>query len=446
VGQLDEIDLFNRALTGPEIQAIFNAGGSGKCTHAAITVFPSHGTNSGPINVAMSGDPLLSGAQVALSGSGLPAILGTNVANPSAAALTATFDLTSAAPGPRDVVITPRSGASVTLGGAFTILPTATTCSYTVAPLNPSFPASGGGGGIVVTSNPNTAQCNFSSPCGLLASPVSWVTPGVAICHIFVPPPGVPAETLAYQVAANPSANPRSTTVSIFGQDVTISQAGIGACSYSFSPTSGVFPMGGGSIDIHILTSAGCGWSASSSVSWVHVTAGSPGTGIGFVTIRADPNTGASRSGIVIIAGLGYNVSQGGDGCGANDVSGQVSVYRGPFLSGFFGLSYDETVIVRNPGATSIPGPVYLVLDGLPATRFECGNFFGQTQTCGISNIHTLTFCHSASGSDMVLFAPDGIGPGQSVSGELNFIPGLTGGASSPGWYTTRVFSGTPNM
>jgi hypothetical protein len=31
IGQLDEIDIFNRALTQTEIQSIFNAGGSGKC-------------------------------------------------------------------------------------------------------------------------------------------------------------------------------------------------------------------------------------------------------------------------------------------------------------------------------------------------------------------------------------------------------------------------------
>ena len=100
---------------------------------------------------------------------------------------------------------------------------------------------------------------------------------------------------------------------------------------------------------------------------------------------------------------------------------------------------------LRNQGTTAIAGPIYLVLDGLPATRFECGTFLGQTQTCSVSNASRLTFCQSSSGSDMVLFAPNSLAPGQLVSGSLTFLPGSAGGASAPGWYTTRVFSGIPN-
>jgi hypothetical protein len=33
-GTIDEVEVFNRALTAPEIQAIFNAGNAGKCKDA----------------------------------------------------------------------------------------------------------------------------------------------------------------------------------------------------------------------------------------------------------------------------------------------------------------------------------------------------------------------------------------------------------------------------
>jgi streptogramin lyase len=428
---------------GNKIGKITLASGSG----AALTVFPNRGTNSGPINVVLAQAPgtstsvNLSGAQVKLSGAGLPNIPGTNIANPSMDILTATFDLTGAMPGPRDVVITPESGAPVTLNGAFTILPTPG-CSYTVAPLNPSFPASGGIGEIVVTSNVNTAACNFHM-LGSFPTNVDWIIP-VAVPPIVIGGTGLPAEGLVYDVAVNSSPNSRNTTVSIFSQNVTISQAGTSTCSYNVSPTSKIFPASGGAFDINVFTSSGCAWSASSSLSWVHVTAGSSGSGNGVVRIMADPDTGGLRSGSITIAGKPFSVSQGADACGASDVSSQIAVGRGPILQDFIGGTYDETITLRNNGSTVVPSPVFLVLDGLPVTGSQCGTFLGQNQTCSVTPAPRLTFCQSPSGSDMVLFAPGGLTPGQAVTATLTFVPGPAGGAKPP-VYTTRVFSGTPN-
>jgi hypothetical protein len=412
-------------------------------TTTAITVFPNQGTNSGSVSVELTGSSLLSGAQVALSGGGFPIIPGTNALNPSPSILTATFNLIDAATGPRDVVIIPRSGVPITLAGAFTILPTPG-CSYTVAPLNPSFPASGGGGSIVVTSNVNTSQCNFHV-FDSFPTKVAWITPGL-IPHFVIGGAGSIAESLVYQVAANPSVESRSTTVSIFGQNVVVSQAGIGACTYNFSPTSEILAANGGAANISILTAGGCPWSASSSLSWVRVIAGSPGSGVGVVTIQADPNAGGLRSGFITIGGKTFSVSQSASACGATDVSSQVSVARGTVFADFLGNDYTQKITLQNQGTTNIAGPIYLVLDGLPATRFECGTFFGQTQTCGVLNASRLTFCQSPPGSDMVVFTPNGLASGQQVSLVLTFVPGRVGGASAPSWFTTRVFSGTPNQ
>jgi len=440
-GIIGEVAVYNYALSAGQVLAHYEAANA--TVQQAVNVFPSQGTNSGPINVELTGSPLLSGAQVQLSATGMPAIPGTNTSSASPGTLAATFNLTGAAPGNRDVVITPVGGSNIVLSGAFTILQAPSSCSYTVAPLNPSFPAAGGAGSIVVTSNVNTAQCNFSSTCGELASPVGWITPGLT-CHVVVGPPGALAQALAYQVAANPSASPRTATLSISGETVTVSQAG--ACSYSISPASEIFPGSGGSLSVTVLTSGGCAWSASSGLSWVHVTAGSSGSGTGATTIQADPNAGGLRSGSITIAGNPFSVSQSASACGASDVSSQVSVSRGSILAGFTGGYYAETVTLKNQGATSVAGPIYLVMDGLPTTRSQCGTFLGQAQTCSVTQASMLTHCQSPSGSDMVLFAPNGLAPGQQASESLTFLPGPAGGASPPNWYTTRVFSGTPNQ
>jgi hypothetical protein len=347
-------------------------------------------------------------------------------------------------PGSRDIVITPADASpAVILSSAFTILPTSP-CFYTVAPLSSSFPASErSSGSVVVTSNVNTSQCNFHI-FGQFPSNVDWIIPGPK-SSVAIGAAGAPAEVLTYQVAPNTSAGARSTAVSIFGENVTLSQAGTGTCSYRLVPGSTIFPMNGGSAAINVSAAPGCSWSARSALAWVHVIAGSSGSGNGTVVIQADSDAGSFRSGFITIAGEPFAVSQSASACGATDVSSQVSVARGPILSEFIGGYYHETVTLRNNGTTNVSGPIYLVLDGLPLTSSSrCGSFLGQAQTCGVT-LASLTYCQSPTGSDMVLFS-HGLGPGQAIGGDLTFVPGIAGGAQPPGWYTTRVFSGTPNQ
>jgi Concanavalin A-like lectin/glucanases superfamily len=49
-GQMDEIDLFNRALTASEIQAIFNAGTAGKCKGCQVNPNDVYPSAQGPYN------------------------------------------------------------------------------------------------------------------------------------------------------------------------------------------------------------------------------------------------------------------------------------------------------------------------------------------------------------------------------------------------------------
>src|SRR5450432_2484993 len=80
-------------------------------------------------------------------------------------------------------------------------------------------------------------------------------------------------------------------------------QAFTGADSISVTPTGGIFCNS---------------WSASvgPGVSWLHITSGSSGFGVGTVSWTADPNpVGADRKGAMTVAGATVVVAQSGKLC-----------------------------------------------------------------------------------------------------------------------------------
>ena len=387
------------------------------CIPGCVLISPSSGPNSGPLGVTLTGDPVLSNAQVKLSQAGFPDILGLNTFNSDPSTLTATFALAGAAPGFRDVVVTPLSGTPFTLSQKFEIQ--AAPCSYVVGPLNPTIAAGGGSGDLVVT--PSTSACAWGA---------STSTPWIAL------PPPSNSVTQPFTVAANPDTNPRNGTITIAGKDITVTQNG--ACTYSLTPPSKIFSEAGGSVSVGVTAPAGCPWSALSNTAWVSINGATSGSGSGSVTLQADSNPGGLRSGTVTIAGKTFAVSQSSLACGAADVSSQVSVTRGAFLSNFVGTNYVQQISLKNQGP-AVPGPVYLVVDGLPMTGTPCVG-----TSCAIVPAPPLTFCQSPNGSSLVLAAPNGLASGQLVNLSLTFTPGRAARGVPPTWTTTRVFSGTP--
>jgi hypothetical protein len=91
-GLIDEVEIFNRALTASEIQAIYDAGSAGNCKYTAVTIDIKPGSNPNSINLGSGGtvpvailstpgfdattvNPTtvtLAGAQVQLKGKGTP--------------------------------------------------------------------------------------------------------------------------------------------------------------------------------------------------------------------------------------------------------------------------------------------------------------------------------------------------------------------------------------
>ena len=84
-------------------------------------------------------------------------------------------------------------------------------------------------------------------------------------------------------------------------------------CSFAIAPASQAFTEAGGSGSVAVATTAGCSWSAASSVDWVAVTAGSAGAGPGAVAYTVLANDAPdARTGAVTVEGQRHTVTQSG--------------------------------------------------------------------------------------------------------------------------------------
>ena len=82
-------------------------------------------------------------------------------------------------------------------------------------------------------------------------------------------------------------------------------------CAYSLSPTSGSAAAGATSSWLSVITTAACGWTATSNVAWITISSGSSGYGDGTVRYAVAANSsGSSRSGTLTIQNQTFTVSQ----------------------------------------------------------------------------------------------------------------------------------------
>jgi len=86
------------------------------------------------------------------------------------------------------------------------------------------------------------------------------------------------------------------------------------ACSYSISPTNNSIGSTGGSGSINVTAPAGCGWTATTSDTWITINSGSSGSGNGTVNYSGQANNNSSaRAGAINIAGLTFTLNQSGN-------------------------------------------------------------------------------------------------------------------------------------
>jgi WD40 repeat protein len=90
------------------------------------------------------------------------------------------------------------------------------------------------------------------------------------------------------------------------------------ACPSSLAPPNQFFSASGGDGLLSVSVPDGCGWTATSNVSWITITSNRSVSGSGNITIEVSPNTtGSPRDGTVTIAGKTFTAVQDG-GIGDN--------------------------------------------------------------------------------------------------------------------------------
>ena len=188
-----------------------------------------------------------------------------------------------------------RTGTAVVAGQPFSVTQSQG-CSFSVQPTSSQVGASGGTVRVSIAANP---ECEWSA-----ASNDSWIT-------VQGRSPGAGDGSVTFAVASTTGPS-RSGGATVAGQRVTISQGQ--GCAFSISPETASSPAGGGSGRVTVTTAGGCGWSASSNVSWLRIDSGTSGTGNGEVRYTVSPTNGPDRTGTMTIAGRTFTVNQG-DGC-----------------------------------------------------------------------------------------------------------------------------------
>jgi WD40 repeat protein len=172
-------------------------------------------------------------------------------------------------------------------------------CTYTVSNNGTSFSPPGGSGTLGVST---------ATACGWgVKSNADWIT--ITDIKGDSGPTGV-----TYSVAPN-SGPPRSGTISIAGQTVTVNQ-GTDPCSYSAAPVGTTsFDSYGGTKGVSVAATNHCPWTASTDADWVtlQTTSGSGNLTVVYsVSAKATPG---SRTGHVTVAGQTITIFQTGITC-----------------------------------------------------------------------------------------------------------------------------------
>ena len=165
-------------------------------------------------------------------------------------------------------------------------------CTYSVSPTTVSASSAGLNSSISVVTG---SSCAWTP-----ASTVAWIT---------ITSSGMSGlGSFSFSVAANGTGSPRTGTMIVAGQIVTVTQS-TGSCTYSVSPTSVSAPMTGLNGSVSVTTGSSCAWSATSAATWITVTSGGM-SGLGSVNYTVAPTT-APRTGTLTVAGRTVTITQG---------------------------------------------------------------------------------------------------------------------------------------
>jgi hypothetical protein len=189
-----------------------------------------------------------------------------------------------------------RMGTMTIAGITFTVTQDAA-CAFMLSSTSAHFVTAGGAGSTNVITGTGCTWTAVSNNAFIM------VTGGAS---------GSGNGTVNYSVAAN-TGPARMGTITIAGITFTVTQDD--GCTFTLSRDHESYPGNGGSGSVNITASdSACGWTASTTAIYIHITSGTPGTGNGSLMYTVDANPGPSiRSDTITIAGQTYTVYQGID-------------------------------------------------------------------------------------------------------------------------------------
>ena len=153
--------------------------------------------------------------------------------------------------------------------------------------------ATGGSAKFSVTTQP---ECAWTA-----SSAVNWISS-------VSPGSGQGTRDVDFRVAANDGSAVREGDIMVNDSRVRVSQKA--PCRYALSPTSQSLSANGGAGSVSITAGSDCSWTANSESGWLTLTGSVSGRGNGTVSFSVPANSGAERTGSVIVAGQRVTVTQ----------------------------------------------------------------------------------------------------------------------------------------
>jgi len=153
---------------------------------------------------------------------------------------------------------------------------------------------SGTGTGWSCSSSGQTVSCTNSGP--IPPGAISPITLTVAVSGVAAPSVTNTA-TVSNAGDINAANNSASDSTAVH-------------CDDSIAPSSRSFAETGGAGSVLVMAAGGCQWTATSNASFITITSGGSGSGVGTVNYTVAANSGPARNGTITIAGQTFTVSQ----------------------------------------------------------------------------------------------------------------------------------------
>jgi len=222
--------------------------------------------------------------------------------------------------------------------------PSAPKCTVSLADPQASIAATGGAGAVAVTTQPECAWTALAD--------ASWITE-------LTPAQGQGNGDVQFRVASNPNGTARQSSVTVNGQKAAIRQDAA-VCQFDVSVNSASYSATGGVGTATITGPGGCAWTASSSVSWITLSAAA-GTGSGIVGFNVANNGGPARNGTLDIAGVTITIAEASGAAVPCNISLQPTSVAMPTAGGAGSVSV--TVSAGCPWTASSQAP-WITLTG----------------------------------------------------------------------------------